>query len=542
VEKHLQKLDVNFEIMATARTQTEPAHSLLYNPQLLVDNINPNIEDILGSINLYLANPFNNSQKDVFKSSFLDRVTLLWGPPGTGKTTVLAGIVLGWIENAEIEKKPICIGIGSSNWTAIDNLLIEVAKLRELRNEKIGSFNINFEICRLTSGLGDSFDYEGINEISRGDANSARLFQELETPKTNLVIGSTWKQFYNFTKGPTWKGVQNPPTPKKWLDVLLIDEASQVKVSHAASYFLLMKETANVVFAGDDKQLGPIFGFQMEDKSEGLFDCIYSYMKETHGILPKQIIDNYRSNDHITSWSNKRFYDNKLNAIFSQKRLEVNLPEQKPTDWPIELLWDDAYLDILNPDFPIIVLTYPPQTFTVFNPFEAHIVAALTCLYRISLDSSIHDTRFYEERLGIVTPHRAQRSNIQNLLTKYSGIKSNSSIVVDTVDRFQGQERDLVIASYTVADKDFVNSEEDFILDPRRFNVSITRAKSKFIMLICDSILQHLPSDKKTATDAAHIQLFVEKHCQTIKDITLSYVDVNGAIVPIECKLKALIM
>lgn len=519
----------------TRASKTEPAHSLLYDPKTLSNNSVNNIDHILDLVNESLINGFNESQKIVFKNSFVDRVTLLWGPPGTGKTTVLAGIVLGWIEKAQIESSPICIGIGSSNWTAIDNLLIEVTKLTKQRIAQKGAYNIEVNISRLTSGLGEPMGYQGIDDIKREDAGP--LIQEMEAPTSCTVIGSTWKQFYNLSKGADWR-LKNPASPKKWFDLLLIDEASQVKVSHAAAYFLLMKESANVVFAGDDKQLGPIFGFQMEDHSEGLFDCIYTYMKETHKIEPKQIIDNYRSNDHITSWPNQRFYESKLNPIFSKKRLAITLPTQRPLEWPESILWNDSYLEIMNPERPIIVITYPHQTFTVFNPFESQIVAALTCLYRMSLDDSIHDTKFYEEHLGIVTPHRAQRSNIQNLLTKFSGIEANSSIVVDTVDRFQGQERDLIIASYTVADKDFVNSEEEFILDPRRFNVSLTRAKSKFIMLVCDSILQHLPSDKDIAANAAHIQLFAEKHCKPLKRIELSYVNNSGVITPISCQMR----
>jgi superfamily I DNA and/or RNA helicase len=523
--------------MATSRTQTEPAHSILYNPKSLINLTNPNVEDVYSIVESCLNNSLNDSQSQVFKSTFTDRVTLLWGPPGTGKTTVLAGIVLGWIENAQIDNMPLSICVGSSNWTAIDNLLIEISKLVNLRIGKVGDFNIEVEINRIRSGMSEIFQYNGINDLIIGDNETIKLSKQLESPNKCIVVGSTWKQLYNLTKGGDWRAAAHP---QKWFNLLLIDEASQVKVSHAASYFLLLKESANIVFAGDDKQLGPIFGFQMEDHSGGLFDCIYTYMKETHDIVPKQIIDNYRSNDHITSWPNKRFYENKLNAIYSQKRLAVNLPNQKPIGWPEGLLWDDSYLEILNPELPIVVLTYPPQTFTVFNPFEAQIVSALACLFRISFYNSIDDTKFYEEHLGIVTPHRAQRSYIQNLLTKFSGISANSSIVVDTVDRFQGQERDLIIASYTVADKDFVISEEAFILDPRRFNVSLTRAKSKFIMLISDSILEHLPSDKKTATDAAHIQLFVEKYCTTINDITLSYIDIKGEIIAIQCKLKSL--
>jgi hypothetical protein len=523
--------------MATRIVKTEPAHSFLYDPTSLPSLTTNNVEDLLNITNSYLTNKFNDSQKDVFKGSFTDRVTLLWGPPGTGKTTVLAGIVLGWIENAQEKGTPVCIGIGSSNWTAIDNLLIEVSKLVNRRRKIKDEFPIEVTISRMRSGLGETFQHDGIRDLVVGEPPATQLAMEMESPTKCTVVGSTWKQFYNLTKGEDWKA---PANPKQWFDLLLIDEASQVKVSYAAAYFLLLKESANVVFAGDDKQLGPVFGFQMEDHSDGLFDCIYTYMKETHSIIPKQIIENYRSNEDITSWPNQRFYENKLKSFHSEKRLEITLGKEKPNDWPENLIWDDSYLDILNPEYPIIVITYPPQTFTVFNPFEAQIVTGLTCLYRISLENTIHDTKFYEEHLGIVTPHRAQRSNIQNLLNKSAGIEANSSIVVDTVDRFQGQERDLIIASYTVADKDFVTAEEEFILDPRRFNVSLTRAKSKFIMLISDSILEHLPSDKDTATNAAHIQLFVEKYCKTIKTMNLQYLDNNSNPITITCKLKTL--
>lgn len=523
---------------STQRTQiTEPAHSLLYNPSALKTNEYHDIEDILTTVDSCLTNKFNDSQKLVFRNSFIERVTLLWGPPGTGKTTVLAGIVLGWIEKAQKDNNPICIGLGSSNWTAIDNLLVEIAKLVKHRKEVTGDFLIDVEINRVRSGLGDAFEYGGINDLVTNEREAQELVQEMESLSKCIIVGSTWKQLYNLSKDGVYG---NPSMPKKWFDLLLIDEASQVKVSHASAYFLLLKELANVVFAGDDKQLGPIFGFEMDDKSEGLFDCIYTYMKETHKIQPKQIIDNYRSNEHITSWPNQRFYENRLNPIYAKKRLSITLPEGQPDNWPAGLIWNDIYLQILDPEYPIVVITYPPQTFTVFNPFEAQVTAALTSLYRNSIDGQIQDQRFYEEHMGIVTPHRAQRSNIQNLLTKYSGINANSSIVVDTVDRFQGQERDLIISSYTVADKDFVNSEEAFILDPRRFNVSLTRAKSKFIMLISESILQHLPSDKDTAINASHIQLFVEKYCVPFAQVELSFLDLNGQTKKIDCVLRVL--
>jgi hypothetical protein len=73
---------------------------------------------------------------------------------------------------------------------------------------------------------------------------------------------------------------------------------------------------------------------------------------------------------------------------------------------------------------------------------------------------------------------------------------------VDTVDRFRGQDSNLIIASYTVDDRDFVVSEAEFILDPPRFNVTLTRARSKFIMFVSDAVFGHLPSNPEVARGA----------------------------------------
>jgi hypothetical protein len=142
------------------------------------------------------------------------------------------------------------------------------------------------------------------------------------------------------------------------------------------------------------------------------------------------------------------------------------------------------------------------------------------------------------ERLGIVTPHRAQMSAVRNLLEDVAGMEPTSLPFVDTVDRFQGQERDLIIASYTVADRDFVASEAEFILDPRRFNVTLTRARSKFVMLISEAIVGHLPADADVARDAAHLQLFVENYCSSVDaEIGLPFRD-RGYEVALPCRLK----
>ncbi|MFD2523078.1 DEAD/DEAH box helicase [Emticicia soli] len=501
----------------------EPAYSIL-SDHCKLKNIARDIDtdSLLSKISTSLKNPLNNSQKHVFNYSFKNRITLLWGPPGTGKTMTLASIVLGWIEYANENKIGINIGLGSSNWNAIDNLLLEIYDLICNRNQNIIGYSKDIIMSRIRSKSGEDFVHDKITDVIVYSQEASILKSKIEENKLITINGSTWKQLYNFSKD----NKNSPANHKKWFDVILLDESSQIKVEHALAYFTYLKEDFNLVLAGDDKQLGPIHGFQMQDKQSGLFDCIYTFMKQTHKIEPQTIIDNYRSNIYINDWPNKRFYLGKLESKNPNKVLNINLPSVKPDEWPHALLWDDIFLKILDPNLPIIVITYPSSIYTVSNIFEAQIIASLCYLYKLSLSEEISSADFATKKIGIVTPHRAQRSLIHNLLSDQNITTENDSFV-DTVDRFQGQERDLIMSSYTVSDKDFVTSEDEFILDPRRFNVSLTRAKSKFIMIISDALINYLPNDKKVAEDASHLQMFVLKFCKNEEKKTINILNSN---------------
>ena len=322
----------------------------------------------------------------------------------------------------------------------------------------------------------------------------------------------------------------------RWFDLLVIDEASQVPVSSAAGYFLLMKEQGNVVLAGDHKQLGPIYGFKLRDDEEGLFDCIFTYMQGTPGSRRAALSMNYRTNEEISGWPRERFYIEGYEAFNPTRRLDVSLAgfsASPPTGWPATLPWKEELLRILDPDLPVAVISYEAQGYTLSNPFEAQMVAALANLYRLAIDpggGTLDMREFWKRKIGIVTPHRAQMANIRNLLVEGAGMPPDAPVFVDTVDRFQGQERDIIIASYTVADRDFVASEEAFILEARRFNVTQTRARSKFILFVSNSVLQHLPADLQVARDAAHLQLFVENYCSSLDEkIELIFSDRSGS-------------
>jgi hypothetical protein len=440
---------------------------------------------------------------------------------------VLAGVILGWIESAWQRDESITIGVGSSNYNAIDNVLIEVADLLSQRENILGEPPENVRVVRLRSESAKPPLDERIEDVVR-TAGTARALASTMNERTQcLVVGGTWMQL-----GRLAEAVSNDASPvARWFDLLAIDEASQVPVSSAAAYFLLLREDGHVVLAGDHRQLGPIYGFEMRDSVHGLFDCIFLYMQETHSKIPVALDRNYRTNTEISGWPKERFYSEGYEAFFPKRRLEITVSSavgHPPDGWPTNLPWSDLFLKILAPEIPVVVISYGAHLATLSNQFEAQMVAAIALIYRRILERqhNVSGQEFWSKYLGIVTPHRAQMSTIKNLLVEAAGMPMDPPPFVDTVDRFQGQERDLMIASYVVSDRDFVASEEAFILNPRRFNVTLTRARSKFIMFVSDAILQHLPADADVARDAAHLQLFAQNYCTTIDEaIDLSYFD-----------------
>jgi hypothetical protein len=496
--------------------------------------------DLLQKVTSYLEHPFNERQAEAFCRSLTERLFLLWGPPGTGKTTVVAGMILGWLERAWANRLPVTVGVGGSNYNAIDNVLREVAELLDRRRQQQGDPPLEVRLVRVRSEAAPVSSDDRIEDVAR-DSEAARIYgRNLLAPIECHVIGGTWMQLGRLAESVT----EDEQPMAQWFDLLVLDEASQVEVSAAAAYFLLLKESAHVVLAGDHRQLGPIYRFKMDDNAGGLFDCIFSFIQETHAIQPVMLEQNYRTNMEIGNWPKLRFYSEGYEAFHPRRRLQITLPgcgDSPPQGWPVSLTWNPAYLRILDPALPVAIITYDARTYTLSNSFEAQMVAALSYLYRrILIENGGYqgDVDFWMERLSIVTPHRAQMATIRNLLVDTARMPVDPPPFVDTVDRVQGQERDLIIASYAVADRDFVRAEEEFILDPRRFNVTLTRARSKFIMLVSDAVIQHLPSDAYVARDAAHLQLFVENYCSSINQpMELCFFD-NGISLAMECHLR----
>jgi DNA replication ATP-dependent helicase Dna2 len=135
------------------------------------------------------------------------------------------------------------------------------------------------------------------------------------------------------------------------------------------------------------------------------------------------------------------------------------------------------------------------------------------------------DEAFWKQGLGVVTPHRAQEGLIISRLQDVFPALSPSLIrdAVDTVERFQGQERDVIVASFALGDPDAILREDEFLHNLNRFNVLASRARAKLIVLVSQEVVDHLSSDLEVLRDSRLLKVYAQSFCRNTRPVTLGY-------------------
>jgi hypothetical protein len=159
---------------------------------------------------------------------------------------------------------------------------------------------------------------------------------------------------------------------------------------------------------------------------------------------------------------------------------------------------DDLAAAVLDPDYPLVVVVHDEAECQMHNPFEQALIEpvlrALADKTKYGLDAV--------DGLGIVVPHRAQRAALQQsfpelcIIDAATGLPSRSAI--DTVERFQGGERSVILVSATESDRAYLLASSQFLLDPRRLTVALSRAKRKMVLVASRSIFSLFSPDEET--------------------------------------------
>jgi superfamily I DNA and/or RNA helicase len=274
-------------------------------------------------------------------------------------------------------------------------------------------------------------------------------------------------------------------------DLVVIDEASQVRVPEAAIAVHLVADTGRLVLAGDHLQLPPIVAGVYPDTPPGeplLHRSIFEAVCPRPGgesRLVRQLHENFRMNDVLTSCAAQLLYGPHYQCV-NEEVAAHRLPFKAGRDV------DPLVQACLDPDYPLVVVILDGIRAAKANPVEADLVAQLVTALRTGLRGQdgrpyADDTAFFRHGVFVVSPHHAQIRAIQRELAVQR--RWEATPFVDTVDKMQGQEADAVIVSYGVSDPEFALQEAEFIYGLNRLNVAVTRARAKCVVCLPGPLL-----------------------------------------------------
>ncbi len=248
-------------------------------------------------------------------------------------------------------------------------------------------------------------------------------------------------------------------------DTLIIDEATQAT---EPSCWIPMILSDKVVMAGDHKQLPPTV---LSKDAEELNETLFESLMEIHGDDISRILKvQYRMHQNIMNFSNEEFYDGVLKA--DESVASYTLEDMKSFEYSNDL--SNNYRGLLDPEEPVVFLDtrnigaserQRKGSTSRENPKEADLAA--------SISSKLIKLGMNPDQIAIITPYDDQ----VDLINRKIGTED---LEVDTVDGFQGREKEAVILSLVRSNPE---KEVGFLKDVRRLNVSLTRAKRKLIII-----------------------------------------------------------
>ncbi len=417
-------------------------------------------------------------------------VAIVHGPPGTGKTTTLveainetlmresqvlvcaqSNMAVDWISEKLVDRGINVLRIG--NPTRVNDKMLGFTyehrfeghadypqlwairkAIRELRkNRKKGSENYHQKMERLKSRAAEI-------EIRI----NAELFGEARVIACTLV-GSAHRLLDGMKFG-----------------TLFIDEAAQAL---EAACWIPIRRASRVILAGDHCQLPPTVK-SIAALRAGLGKTLMERIAENKPEVVTLLKIQYRMNDEIMRFSSNWFYKGQVESAPQIKHRGI-LDYDHPITWidtsdkePIDTI-EEAKDNNFKEQFV-------GESFGRINKAEAE----LTLLTLAEYFTKIGKQRVLNESIdvGIISPYRAQVQYLKRLIKKYEFFKPYRCLIsVNTVDGFQGQERDIILISLVRSNDD---GQIGFLKDLRRMNVAMTRARMKLIILgNKDTMTQH---------------------------------------------------
>ena len=440
--------------------------------------------------------PWLNASQDAAVNEVLRAkdVAIVHGPPGTGKTTTLveaiyetlrresqvmvcaqSNMAVDWIAEKLTDRGLSVMRIGNPSRVNDKMLSFTYERMFENHPSYPQLWSIRKAIRDLYSqknkGDRDSFH----QKISRLRDRAAELEYTINTGLFNQtrVIACTLT------------GSANRVLTGMTFSTLFIDEAAQAL---EAACWIAIQKAGRVILAGDHCQLPPTIKNPSALKGgleQTLMETIARNKPQTVSLLKTQ----YRMNENIMRFSSNWFYHGEVESA-PEVRYRSILDWDTPMEW-IDTSDDQQTNRYLTASSMALAENETEKTSDRFsesslsdtqsraNPEEA----ALTLSILKNYFEKIGKQRLIEEKIdtGIISPYKAQVQLLRNLIRKDSFFKPfRQQISVNTVDGFQGQERDIILISMVRSNDE---GQIGFLRDLRRMNVAITRARMKLIVI-----------------------------------------------------------
>ncbi|MFB6181917.1 MAG: IGHMBP2 family helicase [Candidatus Magasanikbacteria bacterium] len=515
--------DITFQRMKDALDEVKQADGDLKRlKNILVGESKPKQ---VGSVNVdYFYNQeLNESQQQAVKNALSAKdFHLIHGPPGTGKTTTVIEVI-----QQCVDKGQEVLATADSN-TAVDNILeflidqgVQVVrvghparvtpKLREhtldskiednsnyqkskkLREEafelKDKQDELTYPSGKYRRGMSD----EQIKDLAdKGKGSRGVSPEKIQEMAKSLELEEKIDEKFDESRKLEDKAVDqiiknadvvcstNSTAGTELIkdqsfDVVIIDEATQAT---EPSCLIPITHGHKVVMAGDHKQLPPTIKSQ-EAAEKGLDRTMFERLAYRYGDQIKDILTTqYRMHENIMNFSAKQFYEDKLKADESVKNHTLE-----------DLNFDASEISgqigqILDPEKPAVFVNLTGSDIqeetkkdspSKFNKKEADVA--------LQLVEGLEVGNINPEDIGIITPYKAQADLISSQI-------GQDKLEVDTVDGFQGREKEVIIISLVRSNPD---QQIGFLDDVRRLNVAITRAKRKLVVIGDETTLQSNP-------------------------------------------------
>ena len=401
-------------------------------------------------------------------------VAIVHGPPGTGKTTTLveairetlmrenqvlvcaqSNMAVDWISEKLVDRGINVLRIG--NPTRVNDKMLSFTY--ERRFEAHPDYA---QLWAIRKAIRDLRSHR-----KRGDERYHQKLESLKGRAVELELRINADLFGEARViASTLVGSSSRLLDGQKFGTLFIDEAAQAL---EAACWIPMRRVGRVILAGDHCQLPPTVKSIAALKA-GLGKTLMERIVEQHPEAVTLLKIQYRMNDDIMRFSSNYFYGGQVESA-----PEVKFRGILDLDTPIEWLSPSEHPECSEQ----FKEQFVGESFGRINKAEADLT--LDTLQRYF--ERIGKQRLLDERIdvGIISPYRAQVQYLRRLLMKREYFKPFRRLIsVNTVDGFQGQERDIIVISLVRSNDD---GQIGFLRDLRRMNVAITRARMKLIIL-----------------------------------------------------------